>query len=285
MNAKAREFLFPDRFTPVGDLLRQQALSQPERPALRDQHRSLSYLELDQLCDRIASALQRDGIGSGQSIGICALNSVSYAALFLGALRAGVVVAPIAPSSSADAVHAMLTDAGAEMVFVDAAAQSLLAESGSPGMMTGYHNQPGKTAEAEWYDSKGKRFIRTGDIGKFDEDGFLVLMDRRKDMIISGGFNVYPSDLEAILQQHPAIAEAAVVGVPSEQWGETPVAYIVGKPAMPVSTAELLNWFNARCGKTQRLSDLKTMDELPRSAIGKILKRELRERYLNQQDN
>ena len=97
-------------------------------------------------------------------------------------------------------------------------------------MMNGYFNQPGKTAEAEWYDSEGNRYIRTGDVGRFDEQGFLTLMDRRKDMIISGGFNIYPSDLESVLIQHEAIKEAAVVGVPSRQWGETPVAFVVLKP-------------------------------------------------------
>src|SRR5690606_21804765 len=96
----------------------------------------------------------------------------------------------------------------------------IVGHSGS--MMNGYHRQPGKTAEAEWFDPSGKRFMRTGDIGMFDEDGFLVLMDRKKDMIISGGFNIYPSDMEAQIIQHADVAEAAVVGVPSEKWGETP---------------------------------------------------------------
>jgi len=149
----------------------------------------------------------------------------------------------------------------------------------SPGMMKGYHNRPGPTREAEWFDRQGKRFIRTGDIGRFDADGFLTLFDRRKDMIISGGFNIYPSDLEAMLRQHPAVLEAAVVGVPSEQWGETPVAFVVLKPGQTVPAAELKDWVNGRVGKTQRLADLRHLDELPRSAIGKVLKRELRERY------
>jgi enoyl-CoA hydratase/carnithine racemase len=99
----------------------------------------------------------------------------------------------------------------------------------SPAMMRGYHRQPDKTREAEWYAPDGKRFIRTGDVGRFDADGFLTLMDRKKDMIISGGFNVYPSDLEAVLAQHPAVAEAAVVGVASQRWGETPVAFVVAR--------------------------------------------------------
>jgi acyl-CoA synthetase (AMP-forming)/AMP-acid ligase II len=119
-------------------------------------------------------------------------------------------------------------------------------------------------------------------------------------MLISGGFNVYPSDLEALLRQHPAVADAAVVGVPSARWGETPVAWVVRRPvggAQPqqgpsaVSGAgasastpapderALLEWFNARCGKLQRLAGLAFIEELPRSAIGKVLKRELREQW------
>jgi acyl-CoA synthetase (AMP-forming)/AMP-acid ligase II len=146
-------------------------------------------------------------------------------------------------------------------------------------MMTGYHNQPGKTREAEWFDAQGRRFIRTGDVGRFDEDGFLVLMDRRKDMIISGGFNIYPSDLEAELRQHPAVADVAVVGVASEQWGETPVAFVVRRAGHDDAADAVRHWMNERVGKTQRLADLRFVDELPRSAIGKVLKRELRDGY------
>ena len=148
----------------------------------------------------------------------------------------------------------------------------------SGAMMTGYRNQPGKTREAEWYDPEGRRYIRTGDVGRFDEDGFLTLMDRRKDMVISGGFNIYPSDLEAVLREHPAVVEAAVVGVPSGTWGETPVAFVVAAADAP-SPEALRAWANERLGKTQRLSDLRYLPELPRSDIGKVLKRALRERY------
>ncbi|RYF43494.1 MAG: 4-coumarate--CoA ligase [Comamonadaceae bacterium] len=150
----------------------------------------------------------------------------------------------------------------------------------SGSMMTAYHNQPAKTREAEWYDAQGNRYIRTGDVGSFDADGFLTLMDRRKDMVISGGFNVYPSDLEAVLRQHPAVADAAVVGVPSAEWGETPVAFVV--PVQGTATTQagaIREWANAQLGKTQRLSDLRLVPELPRSEIGKVLKRQLREAY------
>ena len=149
----------------------------------------------------------------------------------------------------------------------------------SGGMMTGYHNQPAKTAEAEWFDDQGRRYIRTGDVGRFDADGFLTLHDRRKDMVISGGFNIYPSDLEAVLRGHPAVADAAVVGVASVEWGETPVAFVVRRDGHSDSAEDLRSWFNQQVGKTQRLSGLRLIDEMPRSAIGKVLKRELREAW------
>ena len=150
----------------------------------------------------------------------------------------------------------------------------------SGAMMSGYHGQPKKTAEAEWYDSDGNRYIRTGDVGRFDEDGFLILVDRRKDMIISGGFNIYPSDIEAVLFQHPAVEEASVIGVPSEDWGETPVAFVVTNEKDDVNEMAMRTWVNSQLGKTQRLSDLQFVTELPRNAIGKVLKRELRELWI-----
>jgi acyl-CoA synthetase (AMP-forming)/AMP-acid ligase II len=146
----------------------------------------------------------------------------------------------------------------------------------SPAMMSAYHRRADATAEAEWW-ADGKRFIRTGDVGRFDEDGFLTLVDRRKDMIISGGFNVYPGDLESVLAEHAAVAEAAVIGVPSEQWGETPLAFVVLRDGARASADEIRDWANARLGKMQRISAVRLLDALPRSPIGKVLKRELRE--------
>ena len=150
----------------------------------------------------------------------------------------------------------------------------------SAAMMNGYHNQPGKTADAEWRDAEGNRFIRTGDVGRFDEDGFLTLMDRKKDMIISGGFNIYPSDIEAIIVQHPKVLEAAVVGVPSDAWGETPVAFVTPRAGEALTSEEVMAFTNGQVGKTQRLSAVVLVDQLPRSAIGKVLKRELRDQYV-----
>ena len=149
----------------------------------------------------------------------------------------------------------------------------------SMSIMTGYHNQPKKTAEAEWYSPEGDRFIRTGDVGRFDEDGFLVLGDRKKDMIITGGFNVYPSDLEAELAKHPAVAESAVVGIASRDWGETPAAFIVLREGRSETAEDLKVWLNSRVGKTQRLAYATVVDALPRSSIGKVLKRQLRDEF------
>jgi acyl-CoA synthetase (AMP-forming)/AMP-acid ligase II len=149
----------------------------------------------------------------------------------------------------------------------------------SPSMMQGYYGQPEKTAEIEWYDEHGKRFLRSGDIGRFDEDGFLVLVDRKKDMIISGGFNIFPSDLESELLRHPSIDEAAVIGVSSDKWGETPVAYVVLNRDREINSRDLLNWCNQRLSSVQRLANLYVVEALSRNGIGKVMKKELRERY------
>jgi len=484
------EQAFAQDFVAIADLIGAHAAREPRHSALVQGERTLDYASLDALMDRVAAALQRDGIRPRETIAICAANSIDYAALFLGALRAGVAVAPLAPSSTAESIASMVADCGAKRLFTlagrefedwlgpagakpervavqpdwpfniiyssgttgvpkgivqshamrwghmrrgktygyglravtllstplysnttlvsffptlalggtvvlmakfDVAQYLALAEKHrvthtmlvpvqyqrimahpdfdkydlssfrmkfstsapfpaalkaevlrrwpgglievygmtegggtcilaahehpnklhtvgrpaeghdirlideqgrevapgeagevvgrSPLMMTGYHNQPQKTAEAEWHDASGKRFIRTGDVGRFDADGFLTLLDRKKDMIISGGFNIYPSDLEAVLGAHPGVAEVAVVGVPSERWGETPVAFVVPKPGAAPHAADLLAWANARLGKTQRLADLRLAAELPRSAIGKVLKRTLRDGY------
>lgn len=149
----------------------------------------------------------------------------------------------------------------------------------SATMMNGYHGLPEATRAAEWFDANGKRFIRTGDVGRFDADGFLVLMDRRKDMLISGGFNVYPSDLEEVLRQHPHVVDVAVVGVPSARWGETPAAFVVRATGASDSEDTICEWANARLGKAQRLACVQFADTLPRSEVGKVLKRQLRDSF------
>jgi acyl-CoA synthetase (AMP-forming)/AMP-acid ligase II len=100
-------------------------------------------------------------------------------------------------------------------------------------------------------------------------------------MIISGGFNIYPSDLEAVLAAHPAVAEVAVVGVPSDRWGETPLGFVVPRNGAAADPQAILDWANGRLGKLQRLAGIEIVAELPRSSIGKVLKRELAASYLD----
>ncbi len=496
----------PPPFQAIADLMRAHARARPAQVALRQGDKLLRWAELDAAMDRVAATLQREGIAPRESIAICGHNSIDYAVLFLGALRAGVTVAPLPTGTTVAQLEGMVADSGARRFFVDASvpacapnvprtrmddadalrawlvppgtkparvkvkpdwAFNIIYSSGTTGtpkgiiqshgmrwlhvaradnygygpdsvamvatslcsnttlvcffpamakggcavltegrfdaagylalaervrathamlvpvqyqrlmavpdfdrydlksfhmkfctsapfaaalkadvlrrwpgglveyygmtegggtcileahlypdklhtvgkpaeghdirlldeagrevpageigevvgrsgaMMTAYHNQPAKTREAEWYDEAGNRFIRTGDVGRFDADGFLTLMDRRKDMIISGGFNVYPSDLEAVLREHPAVADVAVVGVPSAEWGETPAAFVVPRAGAP-EPEDLRAWANERLGKIQRLAAVRYLDELPRSDIGKVLKRELRERF------
>jgi acyl-CoA synthetase (AMP-forming)/AMP-acid ligase II len=146
-------------------------------------------------------------------------------------------------------------------------------------MMKGYHKQEDKTRELFWYDSQGRLFFKSGDMGRIDEDGFVVLLDRKKDMIISGGFNVYAADIEVLLLGHPDVVDVAVIGIPSEQWGESPMALCVRRDNATTAEAEIMNWANRQLSKTQRLVSLEFRESLPRSTIGKIMKRELREPY------
>ena len=502
-------------FGSIADLVAMHAVSRPRQPAIVQGAQTLDYAGLDALMDRVASALQREGLQPGDAIAICAATSIAYAAVFLGALRAGIAVVPLAPSATGESLVKMITDAGVGLLFLDEATATtfershlrvtakciglgyyaadtsldawlatatmpprrvdvlsdwpfnliyssgttgvpkgivqphsmrwahvqrgpvygygpdcttllstplysnttlvaffpalglggtivlmakfdvagylalaeeykvthtmlvpvqyqrimafpdfhrydlssfrtklctsapfatrlkaeilarwpgglveyygltegggtcvlaahehptklhtvgrpapkhdirLIDEEGreiarggigevvghSAGMMTGYHKQPQQTAEAEWHDTAGKRFIRTGDVARFDADGFLILLERKKDMIISGGFNVYPSDLEAVLLEHADVGEVAVIGVPSTRWGETPIAYVVPKSEARLDTGQLLEWANNRLAKTQRLGAVMVTDNLPRSPIGKVLKRELRDAY------
>ena len=147
----------------------------------------------------------------------------------------------------------------------------------SATMMRGYLGDPERTAAALWWSPEGDAFMRSGDMGRIDADGFLELMDRSRDMINSGGFNVFPADLEAVLAAHPDVAEVAVIAVPSAEWGETPLALVVPRGA--VEAEALRDWANARLGRTQRIAAVELRRALPRSDIGKVLKRELRAPY------
>ena len=144
-----------------------------------------------------------------------------------------------------------------------------------PMLMPGYYKRPDLTADAiidGW--------LHTGDIGYADEDGFLYLVDRKKDMIISGGVNVFPKDIEEIIVQHPLVREAAVFGIPSEKWGETPLAAVILREPGTISAEDLCLWINQRVdAKNQRVHQVALMEEFPRSTAGKTLKRLMREPY------
>ncbi|KEF29975.1 Long-chain-fatty-acid--CoA ligase [Marinobacter nitratireducens] len=146
-------------------------------------------------------------------------------------------------------------------------------------MMRGYVNRPEQTEEMLWTSPGGDVFYRSGDMGRIDEDGFIYILDRRKDMIISGGFNIYAVDLEKVLLAHPDVVDVAVIGIPSDHWGETPLGLVVRAIGSTATESDILHWANNQLGKTQRLSAIELRSELPRSTIGKVLKRELRAPY------
>jgi long-chain acyl-CoA synthetase len=148
-----------------------------------------------------------------------------------------------------------------------------------PSMMSRYFNKPQLTMDAQWTNPDGLIFIRSGDIGHLDSDGYLTIVDRKKDMILSGGLNVYPSDIEAVLSTHPQIADVAVIGMQDEKWGEVPYALAITKPNSNIEADQLAQWANARLGKAQRLKHCKIVEAFPRNALGKVLKSELRKLY------
>ena len=144
-----------------------------------------------------------------------------------------------------------------------------------PFLMTGYYKRPDLTAQAI-----RDGWLFSGDMGYADDEGFLHLVDRKKDMIDSGGVKVYPKDVEEIAARHPDVAEVAVFGVPHEKWGETPVAAVILKPGATTTAESLRAWINERvAARYQRVSQVLVMKEFPRSAAGKTLKREMREPY------
>jgi len=143
-------------------------------------------------------------------------------------------------------------------------------------VMAGYHGRDDANREATWIDPTGQQWLRTGDLGRVDADGFLYIVDRKKDMILSGGQNIFPADIEVIMREHPAVAEVAVVGIPNATWGETPVAVVVPAAGQRFDADALVAWTNGRVGKQQRIRAVVPREELPRNPNGKILKRELR---------
>lgn len=144
-----------------------------------------------------------------------------------------------------------------------------------PILMTGYYKRPDLTAQAI-----RDGWLYSGDMGYMDDEGYLHLVDRKKDMIDSGGVKVYPRDIEEIAARHPDVREVAVLGIPHDKWGETPLAAVILREGASTGAAQLRDWINERVGaRYQRVSEVVIMADFPRSAAGKTLKRELREPY------
>lgn len=146
----------------------------------------------------------------------------------------------------------------------------------SPVMMPSYYKRPELTAEAI-----RDGWLHTGDVGKVDADGYLYLVDRIKDMIIVGGVNVYPKDIEELIIQHPDLADVSVFGIHDDRWGEIPVAAVIIKKEFELNKDQLKSWVNERvAGKFQRIHDIFIMDDFPRNIAAKTLKREIKQKYL-----
>ncbi len=145
-----------------------------------------------------------------------------------------------------------------------------------PQVMTGYWNRE-EESEAVFREIDGDRYFLTGDIGHIDEEGYIVITDRKKDMILVGGFNVYPREVEEILFTHPKVAQAAVIGVPDPKSGEAAKAYIQLKPGEAATEEEFLTWSKEKMAGYKRPRSVEFRDELPVSVVGKVLRRVLKE--------
>ena len=146
-----------------------------------------------------------------------------------------------------------------------------------PQIMKGYWKQADETDIALRKDDQGRVWLYTGDVARMDEDGYCYIVQRKKDMIIVGGFNVYPSEIESILFAHPAVMEAVVIGIPHHYYGEVVKAFVVPKPGVRVSSEELKAHCTTNLAEFKRPVEIELRERLPKSAVGKILRRELRE--------
>ena len=142
-----------------------------------------------------------------------------------------------------------------------------------PNVMKGYYRMPEVTAE-----TVRDGWLHTGDIGRMDADGNLYIVDRKKDMIIRGGLNVYPRDVEEVLFEHPAVAEAAVIGRPDPRYGEEVIAFVVLRRDATATADEILAFCRERLAKYKAPKEVHFLDSLPKSGVGKVVRRELRDR-------
>ena len=149
----------------------------------------------------------------------------------------------------------------------------------SPGLMKGYRGAPELTRELVWHGPRGRTYLRSGDMGRLDDDGFLYIEGRSKDMIKSGGLNIFASDIEEVFSRHPDVIEVAAIAVPHPKWVETPLLLAIVRPGCDVLESDLMQWGNAQLGKYQRVSRVEFRTEFPRATYGKVRKKDLREPY------
>ena len=176
-----------------------------------------------------------------------------------------------------------------EVLLLDKEDPSIIAPNGEPGelalhgpqIMQGYWNRP-EAAKDVFVEHHGKTWLRTGDVATLDEDGFLEIVDRIKDMIAVGGFKVFPSQVEDVLLEHDAVKEALVIGRPDGYRGEVPVAYVTLESGAEATGAQLKEWLNARVGKHERVAEVVIRGELPKTMIGKLDRKALRAEVLDQ---
>ena len=176
---------------------------------------------------------------------------------------------------------------GTEVILLDKEHPESLAPEGEPGelavhgpqVMRGYWGRPEADAEC-FVERDGKRYLRTGDVARIDEDGFLEIVDRIKDMIAVGGFKVFPSVVEDVILEHPAVKEALVIGVPDEYRGEVPRAYVTLAEGASATAEELAAWLNAKIGKHERVDAVVIRESLPKTIIGKLDRKTLRAEVL-----
>ncbi|MDN5915883.1 MAG: long-chain-fatty-acid--CoA ligase [Pseudonocardia sp.] len=203
------------------------------------------------------------------------------------------VVTSLGPSDHTDpAVAHRLVSAGKPIIGVEIEVRDpetgAPVPTGEPGeiwvrteqLMSGYWDKPEATAAALTDDG----WLRSGDGGHIDADGYVFVTDRIKDMIVSGGENVYPAEVERVLAEHPAVADVAVIGVPDERWGEVPKAVVVAMPGQQVDTDALLAFCREHLASFKCPKSVDVLDELPRNPTGKILKKDLRKPYWDDRD-
>jgi len=145
----------------------------------------------------------------------------------------------------------------------------------APGQMTGLWKNPEATAERHLADGR----LLTRDMGYLDADGYLFLSDRKEDMIISGGYNIWPAELENAIASHEAVREVCVVGVPHDKWGETPKAFVVLEPGVEVTEEQIIDVTRSAVGSVKKVTSVDFVDSLPKSGVGKILRREVKAPY------